>query len=583
MVWKTQLKSLVILLTVLLMASACSPGPKYPDFSSVSADSIRSHHQALYDISTKAGGLDSGIRLNDAGARAADYITSVYKSAGLQNVRQEEFLPLRWWPENYGVTAFTPGQPSGKQLVAFPLWYCEGIDNEELDLVYVGYGTPGEWAGVNVQDKAVLMDMKRIMHFIPSWQNTMGKQIARDIGAKAIILADTLVDSPSGISAGNGGSIKDQKGQNAELYSIPGFSIGKSDGDFLRNALKSGPVKVKLNLKYSMNPTKAVNVVGELPGNGKVDEYIVIGGHYDTWFNGALDNLGSQASMIEMAKYLSSIPQSQRDRNIIFVSLFGHEYGGETSKPNAAMGHAAFVEKHPELKNKVTCFLDIDGSGSWGYEEVKNTGVIAPTNKDDKSGIFATSWALTEMAEEGIQKYGKGPWGMYPVSTFVADLAGPIGDAGWPCLMIISKHIYYHSLLDTMEKITPDQVYRRTLMNLDIVKKLLDSPAGFILAIDGNPSKARDVKDINNVSVQVIPLTIKAGSLAIAWPGYWDDDLVVRPDGFAFDFGDGTTPVTGKVATGHVYEKPGTYTVTMTINDIAGRRGVASQDVIVIP
>jgi hypothetical protein len=572
----------VILLAALLLA-ACSPGAKYGDYSSVTADSIRSNHQALYNIATKAGGLDSGIRLNDAGTKAADYILAAYKNAGLKNARQEEFFPLRWWPDKYEAVAFTADQAEGKKLTAFPLWYCEGIDNQDLDLVYVGYGTPGEWQGVDTKDKVVLMDMKRIMHFIPSWQNTMGKQWALYSGAKAIILADTLVDSPSGISAGHGGTINNQKGEKAELYTIPGFSIGKSDGDFLRNALKSGQVKVRLNLKYSMDPGRAVNVVGELPGNGKIDEYIVIGGHYDTWFNGAIDNLGSQASMIEMAKYIAGIPQSERNRNIIFVSLFGHEYGGETSKPNAAMGHAAFVEKHPELANKVTCFLDIDGSGSWGYEEKDNSGVIYATNKDDKAGIFATSWALTEMAGEGIQKYAKGPWGQYPISTFVADLAGPVGDAGWPCLMIISKHIYYHSLLDTMEKITPDQVYRRTLMNLDIIKKLLDSPAGFIQAIDGNPKKVRDTKDIKNVSVQVIPTTIKAGSMVIVWPGYWEDDLVIRPDGFVFDFGDRTPPVLNKVATGHVYDKPGTYTITMTANDIAGRTGVATQNIEVIP
>jgi hypothetical protein len=142
---------------------------------------------------------------------------------------------------------------------------------------------------------------------------------------------------------------------------------------------------------------------------------VIIGGHYDTWFLGAIDNLGSQASMLEMAKYFSQMPQAGRNRNLIFVSLFGHEYGGEAENPNAAMGHAAFVEKRADISNKITCFLDIDGSGSWGYEEKGNTGQIYATNMDDKGGIFATSWALTEIAAEPTFIYGKGPWGQYPL------------------------------------------------------------------------------------------------------------------------------------------------------------------------
>jgi hypothetical protein len=129
-----------------------------------------------------------------------------------------------------------------------------------------------------------------------------------------------------------------------------------------------------------------------------------------------------------------------------------------------------------------------------------------------------------------------------------------------------------------MEKISPDQVYRRTLMNIDIIKKLLDSPAGYLLAVDGNPKRVRQVKEISDVSVEVIPTTIKAGSLIVVWPGFWNSNLIIRPDGIVYDFGD-NTPTVAKVAAGHVYAKPGTYTVTMTVSDIAGRYGVAKQTV----
>ena len=65
----------------------------------LSAESIRAHHQALVDISTKAGGLDSGIRLNRAGEEAAQYLFNGFKRAGLDIVRMESFHPNRWWPD----------------------------------------------------------------------------------------------------------------------------------------------------------------------------------------------------------------------------------------------------------------------------------------------------------------------------------------------------------------------------------------------------------------------------------------------------------------------------------------------------
>ncbi|MBM3183151.1 MAG: M28 family peptidase, partial [Chloroflexi bacterium] len=501
-------------LAVGLLVSCTGPAqPREP--YKISETAIRNHHQALYDIATKAEGLDAGVRLNEAGDKAAQYLLQGFKDAGLQNARFEEFYPLRWWPEKYELIALTGSDAAGKKLTAFPLWYCEGVKDKEFELVYVGYGTPGEWLDVDVEGKAVLMDMKRILHFIPSYNYTMGKNLALSNGAAALIIADTLIDSPSGNPIGDGGKIKDQKGIDPKLYPLPTLSIGKSDGDFLRNAVKAGPTKVRINLEYTMTEGRTVNVVGELPGNGKIDEYIIVGGHYDTWFQGAVDNHGSQASMLEMAKYFAKMPQAERNRHLIFVSLFGHEFG------NAAMGHAAFVEKHADIKEKVTCFLNIDGSGSWGYEEKDNTGEIYPTNKDDKSGIFATSWPLVGIAEESTYGLAKGPWGQYPINSMVADLGGPLFEAGWPCLLIISKHIYYHTMLDTMEKITPDQVYRRTLMNISIINRLLNSPPGYLIAVDGNPNRQREVKEIADVSIQVIPDTIREGSMVMAWPGYF--------------------------------------------------------------
>jgi len=573
----------VIALLLLFLPGHAPADPSPP----LTPESIRAHHEALVEISTRAGGLDSGIRLNRAGGEAAEYLRSEYEAVGLQKVRLEEFHPNRWWPEGYELILLGGGGGSTDvSLNAFPLWHCEGADDLELEVVHVGFGTSGEFRGVDVKGKAVLIDMKRILHFIASHRYTGALERARDKGAAAVILAETRVDSPNGNPVGSAGKIRDGEAETAKLFPLPVFSIGKSDGQKVRVRLEDGPVRVRMNLAYSVSRTRAVNVVGELPGNGKIDEYVVVGGHYDSWFDGAIDNLGSQASLLEMARHFASVPRDRRDRTLIFVSIFGHELG------NDEMGHAAFVQQHPELRGRTTCFLNIDGSGSWGWEEKDDTGEILPTGRDDKGGIFATSWALAAIAYEAVYRHAEGSWGQYPLGSLVADLQGPIAEAGYPSLLLISKHIYYHSALDTLDRIAPEQVFRRTLMNIQVIQNLLDSAPGYLIGADTNPNRApgsaeprqadlgpddlpanpRPWSDQppSGLSIHVIPPHPKVFSPVIVWPGYWEADSILGADAISWDFG-AFRRAKRAIATGTMFFLPGTKTITLTVTDSQGR------------
>ncbi len=562
----------------------------------ISPESIRAHHQALVDISTKAVGLESGIRLNTAGEAAANYLLNGYRKAGLNNTGFEPFQPNRWWPESYHLTIIGDNGSADQNLTAFPLWHCEKADNLELEVVYAGFGTAGEFRGIDVKDKAVMIDMTRLLHFIPSYTITKALDTIKEKGGKAVIVAETRIDSPSGNSVGDAGQIRNQIAQPAKLYPLPVFSIGKSEGRRLKERVKNGPTKVRLNLQYSLGPTTAYNIIAELPGNGKVDETIIVGGHYDTWFEGAIDNLGSQASLLEMAAYFNQIPQADRDRNIIFVSLFGHELG------NHAMGHAAFVENRSDIMGKITCFFDIDGSGSWGWEEKGDTGEIYATNREDKGGIFASSLALSSLAHESIYRHSPGTWVQMPLNFFVADLHKGIAETGIPVLLVISKHIYYHSPFDTLDRISPEQVYRRTLLNIDIIKGLMKSSPGYYRSVDTNPHRVLKPgetagPDLNydqlpknpkpwttsapdELAMHVIPAEPKVFSPVIVWGGYWTSDSILRYDGVSWDFG-GILGLLGPKQAfygGTMYFLPGGKKISMTVTDSQGRSATVTRE-----
>lgn len=587
------------LLTTSTHALASSPTGA-PDI--ISPDSIRAHHQALVDISTQAGSLNAGVRLNEAGNKTAQYLLDGYRNAGLENVRLEPFYPNRWWPaDDYAVTLLpSPGHPE-QTLTTFPLWNSGKAQGLELELVYAGFGTSGELDGIDVEGKAVLIDMKRLLHFVPSWHNqlTAALQSIRERGALAVIVAETRIPTPSGAFVGSSGAIKNGKAGSPDLYPLPAFSIGMGDAQTLKDRLHAGPTKVRVNLGYSLAQTTAYNIVAELPGNGSIDEYLIVGGHYDTWFTGAIDNLGSQAALLEIARYMSSLPQEKRPRDIKFVSLFGHELG------NYFMGQSAFVESLGNTTGKITAFVNIDGSGSWGWEEKGNSGNIFPTDQDDKAAIASTSLALSALAYKAIYKHAPSNWMRFPLNFFVSDMHESISDAGIPGLLLISKHIFYHTPLDTLDRIDPEQVYRRTLINIDIIESLLDSSPGYFIAVDGNPNRVRTDGDAvlpdltpeqlpaapenwesrppSALEMQVIPDSPRVFSPVVFWGGYWKNEGII--DGLTWQLGGISGLLLGPQKTlfgKTLYLFPGKKTISMTVTNSQGKSSTLSREITVV-
>src|SRR5881227_2766529 len=118
--------------------------------------------------------------------------------------------------------------------------------------------------------------------------------------------------------------------------------------DLRRQAATRDFRPVKLNLKASLNlnsevkRVEAPNVVAILPGRDPKlrDEYVVYSAHWDhfgigapdktgdTIYNGALDNATGVASVLEIARVLSSLPPAQRPkRSFLFLITTGEEQG----------------------------------------------------------------------------------------------------------------------------------------------------------------------------------------------------------------------------------------------------------------
>jgi len=547
-------KALFSLVFALLFAFLEPASAQGPQGESLNGDRMYAIVEELAKIS--GSGLDSGIRMNERAQRAAEFIMRQFQEAGLENVRMESFEMMRWWPVEWKLSISAPeGQ---KVIPSFPFWYTQGTPGGEIqaELVYVGYGTPGEFGDIDVKGKVVLVAMRRFLHFRESHRFTQAYETAVKKGASAVILGDTLIDSPSGRFLGLPNAIAP----------IPCLSIGKSSFEHLLNSLSKGKsVKVTLNLKVETGSWKGTNVLGELAGNGEVDEIIVVGGHYDTWFTGANDNCSGVAGLIELARYYSKTPKSSRNRNMIFVALFGHEFRD--------FGHRHFVDRYKESLDKIALFLDCDHWGAKGYEDFD--GVIRETGYPDKQGIFTTNPLLFSLSKALMVKYGLLP-AFYWEGEILADMR-EFHASGIPVFGIGAVHAFYHTPLDTPDKLSPRILEAQASVYRDIIDWVHSTPRRFVISTDKNPKRTPPNEPPREAHFVLLPEAPVVGSPIWVYLGFAYDDHVLLSSDITWDFGDGTT-AKGPIAA-HAYKSPGVYKVTMTVGDIHGAKAVASKEV----
>jgi hypothetical protein len=557
----------------------------YPSLLNVNGAAVQNHLDALYRISSRAGGLDAGVRLNAAGAEVAEYLRQQWEQAGASHVCKSEFRIKRWWPEEYKLALI--GDGGDVVLNAFPLWYCTAFGPGDLELIDGGCGTRGELRGKNIRGKAVLVRMRRIFHFIPTFEKLGTLKHLAAKGAAAVIVVDDLLDTPSGMLSLTHREVMDWKEDDPRLFPLPAFSIGRSDGQYLLNRSAAGQVRVRLYLKTSLTETTACNVTGHIPGNGQSNEMILAGGHYDTWFGGALDNLASQAAMIEMIRYLAALPIEKRPRSFMLAAIFGHEIGNQ--------GHAALAAELATLRDRITCFVDIDGSGSAGWE-VDHCGRIVETGLNDVCGIVASSNALARLAYTAL--YEQRIFSFRLTNNMqIADLDGPLTELGIPTLLVIGKHLFYHSPLDTPDRIPLDILQRRTAVNLRIILELMASAPGYYQATNTNPFRRQPAErpylpdlqpdDVpfnstpwtdgppRDLLFEVFPAQPKIFSPVIVWRGHAVSEGINRGDDIRWHFGSmlerfAGTPGRGG-ASGTMYLTPGHKVIRMTVTDRHGR------------
>jgi aminopeptidase YwaD len=279
---------------------------------------------------------------------SVDYMVGKLKSYGLENAHFETFKIPGWVR---GKATLTITEPIKKDLecISLPLTLAGAV---EADLVDLGAGS------VDIYEKRKAEIEGNIV--MVSSRNPTG--MARSLHRTEKFFRSILAGAKGFIFMNQYPAYGPQTGGVSPI--VPAVGLGYEDGEFLVRLLKrKGKVKIRLKTTDKNVEQTSFNVVADIPGTDKDEEYALVGAHYEGHdiAQGAIDSGSGAATVIEMARVLNNV-RDQIKRRIRFVCFGVEEIG--------LFGSKAYVEQHAGELDKLRFMLNLDAAGGEGRKGV---------------------------------------------------------------------------------------------------------------------------------------------------------------------------------------------------------------------
>jgi len=378
-------------------------------------------------------------------------------------------------------------------------------------LVFAGYGATAEefhyddYAGLDVKDKIVVVlryepsgfSEKGAHHGLTQHSQLITKAInARNHGAKAlVVITGKLGDGEEDVLT-RFGSVSGPENVGIVMVQVKN---GVADGWFqgAGNSLKevqeqinsstkpasfNFPETLQLSLNIDIETMQATvnNVLAWLPG--QIDEYVIIGAHYDHLGRGNLDSLAPSqigqihpgaddnasgtAGVLELARLLAP-ERGKLKRSILFMDFAGEELG--------LLGSAEWVKEPTRPLAKAVAMINMDMIGRIKDDKVYIGGV----------GTGSTFKTVLDQAQKEAPfkiEYSAGGYSSSDHTSFVTKKI--------PVLFFFSGlHSDYHKPSDTWDKINGASAARLLDMVESVAVQLAntDQPPAFQVVAEEKP------------------------------------------------------------------------------------------------
>lgn len=359
------------------------------------------------------------------------------------------------WGLNDGDPYFLGNEEGGTVLIA--------------DVVDVGYGTAAEFDAVGCLDGGIALIHRD--DNTQGWPNVPVLEASLN-GASAAMFYGYFegADHPEGIK------------QDSVFSPIPAISISPLSAAHIQELLEEGAVTVKVSGRVDFTSrAESVNVAAVLEGTTRADEYVVISGHIDTWWNGSNDDCSAVAVMLEMARLFSEARDEGRyvnERTMVFCSVGSEESGGiDGTWFNWLIGSYEFVCAHPDIMEGLVVELNLDGGS---FSKVSEGGKV----------WLEISWEASAFVRSAIVDLGYMDVGFYtPLWTWTDAWSFGAKGGGTAVQMVWGPGFdpYYHTQFDTIELQSEEMVAMVAELTSLMAFRAVDAlvvPLDFIPACD---------------------------------------------------------------------------------------------------
>ncbi|HET9409650.1 MAG TPA: M20/M25/M40 family metallo-hydrolase [Candidatus Sulfotelmatobacter sp.] len=357
--------ALVILVVGASAVSSAQITPDVKDTAKSLAGSVYTgpSMETLREFTDQFGGRLSG---SPAHNRAVDWVIAKFHSYGIQNVKTESFTIPNGWQRGsaHGELISPMSRPLHVESLGWAPSTPPGGVKGDIVLIDDLSADAIKSKADKIKGKIVMLDNEKIFEdgfwkVFPALEASA--QRFKDVGALAVLNPDGA--SNNVINAFN-------LDWGAHESPLPEVHLGMEDSKLIRRELEKGPVTIHLEIhNVTSGPIPVKNVIAEIPGSEKPEEWILIGAHFDSWDfgTGAQDNGTGSASVLEIARAIAALGKPPK-RTVRFALWGGEEEG--------LLGSYAYVQAHLNEMGKCVAVLNTDnGSGhpkGWKVEGRKD-------------------------------------------------------------------------------------------------------------------------------------------------------------------------------------------------------------------
>lgn len=307
-------------------------------------------YDIAYELSTNPKYLSSPIGSRTAGSAAehaaADYLLSEMKKLGLTETEKAAAKVDKW--EFKGASLALEGDTKDFKLHSYAT-AATPKDGVTAEIIYVGDGTMYDYEDIDAEGKIVLINLDQRAN----WWITYPMLEAEFQGAAAIMSANV-----GGFAQVNKDALNAQ--DICGPTSIPCVSISVNDADYIKGKLEKGSVKATLKVDNIVEEGGTTyNIVGKIKGKDSTQQ-ILVGAHYDMYFQGFQDDNCAVGLVLAMAKAMKEsgyVPEN----DIIFVLHGAEEWGASYSQFDWTTGAWRMInEVHPDWVGKTLAFINFE-------------------------------------------------------------------------------------------------------------------------------------------------------------------------------------------------------------------------------